>query len=142
MQAFIRKHIKLGELFHSLVKSRPDLFEVITPPAFALTVLHVKPQQLLNRAGGRGIAGEAMANDFTPDAGSQATVDTNALTKEIYDLINSQGEIFLTGTVVADKYCIRVVSATPMAEEQYLRKAFEIIVVTTEEVLVRRESRK
>jgi aromatic-L-amino-acid/L-tryptophan decarboxylase len=134
MQAFIRNHIKLGELFHGLIKSRPDLFEVITPHAFALTVLHINPKQ---RPINPGLAEEATANDFTPDAGSQEKVDTNALTKEIYELINSRGEIFITGTVVADIYAIRVVSANPMAEEKYLRKAFDILVNTTEEVIGR-----
>jgi aromatic-L-amino-acid decarboxylase len=134
MQAYIRNHIKLGEYFHSLVKSRPDLFEIITPPAFALTVLHIRPMQ---RSSEPEMAEEATANAFTPGAVSQEQVDTNALTKEVYELINSRGEILLTGTVVAGSYAIRVVSANPKAEEKYLKKAFDILVNTTEEVLER-----
>ena len=134
MQKYIRNHIELGDLFQHLVKSRPDLFEVIIPPAFALTVLHVNPKRGLNSSM-NGVIEEATANDFTPDAGRQEKVDTNALTKEICELINNRGEIFVTGTVVADIYAIRFVSANPMTEEKYLRKAFDILVNTTEEVL-------
>jgi len=37
--------------------------------------------------------------------------------------------------VVNGVYAIRVVSANPLAEERFLRKAFEILVKTAEEVL-------
>jgi aromatic-L-amino-acid decarboxylase len=58
----------------------------------------------------------------------------NSITKEVYELINRRGEIFLTSTEVEGIYAIRVVSANPRAEEKYIRKAFEIIVNATEEV--------
>ncbi len=62
-------------------------------------------------------------------------MEANALTREVYELINSRGEIFLTSAVVGGTYAIRVVSANPKAEEKYIRNAFEIIVRTAEEVL-------
>lgn len=82
-------------------------------------------------------AHEAYTNDFTPDAGSRATVDANALTKEVYESVNREGEIFLTSSVIEGVYAIRVVSANPKAEEKYIRKAFDILVETTERVLSR-----
>src|ERR1700712_2987982 len=42
IQAHIRNHVKLGELFHELVLTRDDLFSVVTGPTFALTVITVK----------------------------------------------------------------------------------------------------
>lgn len=138
LKAHIRNHIKLGELFHSLVKSRPDLFRVLTPPAFALTVLTVVPRPSspsVTAASRPNPAHEAYTNDFTPDASSQATVDANALTKEVYELVNRQGEIFLTSSVIAGTYAIRVVSANPKAEEKYIRKAFDVLVQAAEYVL-------
>jgi hypothetical protein len=41
------------------------------------------------------------------------------VTKEVYELVNRQGEIFLTSSVIAGNYAIRVVSANPKAEEKY-----------------------
>ena len=43
LKAHIREDIKLGELFHSLVLSRNEPFNVVTEPAFALIVLTVVP---------------------------------------------------------------------------------------------------
>lgn len=38
LQAHIHKCVSLGDLFAGWIRTRPDLFRVITPPAFALTV--------------------------------------------------------------------------------------------------------
>lgn len=111
LQAHIRRHIKLGELFHSLLKSRSDLFNLITGPSFALNVFNVVPKR--------------------PDA-SRAVIDE--LTREVYELINKRGEIYITSSVIGGIYAIRVVSANPLAEEKYVRKAFQILVDTVEEV--------
>ncbi|KAI9729633.1 MAG: hypothetical protein M1818_008436 [Claussenomyces sp. TS43310] len=113
LQAHIRKHVSFGEVFNSLLVSRPDLFKVISGPNFALNVFHIKN-----------------TNGETDDQ----------ITKEVYELINSRGEVYLTSTVVAGIYGIRVVAANPLAEERYLRKAFDIIVKTTDELLANKKS--
>ncbi|KAH0562168.1 hypothetical protein GP486_003131, partial [Trichoglossum hirsutum] len=133
----IRSTVKLGELFYSMVQSRPDLFEVLTPPAFALTVLSVVPHPrspALASGPQPSTARGAYSNSFTPDATSQALIDSNLLTKQVYEAVNSRAEIFITSVVVKGIYVIRVVSANPKAEEKYIRRAFEILVETTEEV--------
>jgi len=110
LQAHIRKHVKLGELFHSLVQSREDIFHVITGPSFALTVFNVVSNKRDDK-------------------------DADKMTKEVYELVNKRGEIYITHTVVGGVYAIRVVSANPMAEEKFIRKAFKVLVDTTEEIL-------
>jgi aromatic-L-amino-acid decarboxylase len=139
LQAHIRGHIKLGELFHSLVLTRPDLFDVLTGPDFALTVITVKPprvqQRRLSAANKSDPTHERYLNDFAPDAEANALVDANRITKEVYELVNDRGEIFLTSGVIGGAYAIRVVSGTPNAEEKHIRRAFEILVDTTEEIL-------
>ncbi|TVY19983.1 Tyrosine decarboxylase 1 [Lachnellula arida] len=109
LQAHIRKHIKYGEVFAGLIKSRPDIFDMISGPNFALTVF-----KIATKSGGKP--------------------EQDKLTKEVYELINKRGEIFLTSGVVGGDYAIRVVSANPLAEERFLHKAFKILVATTEEV--------
>ncbi|KZF21245.1 PLP-dependent transferase [Xylona heveae TC161] len=117
-KAHIRHHVKLNDLFHSLILSRPDLFRILTPPAFALTVLSV-----------------ALSNDFVPDASNQAILEANSVTRDVYELINSRGEIFLTSSMIGGIYSIRVVNGSPQAQESHVHKAFDILVRTTEEVL-------
>jgi aromatic-L-amino-acid decarboxylase len=109
LQEHIRKHVKLGEVFAGLVKTRSDLFKIVTGPSFALTVFTVVPK----------VVGMS---------------EQNKLTQDVYELINKRGEIFITSGVVAGVYAIRVVSANPLATEQNIRKAFEILVDTAEEV--------
>ncbi|KFY30502.1 hypothetical protein V493_01865 [Pseudogymnoascus sp. VKM F-4281 (FW-2241)] len=110
MQEHIRRHVKLGKIFHSLPKERSNLFTIITGPSFALTVFNVKPKH-----------GESL-------------VEANRLSKEVYELVNRRGEIYITSGVVAGIYAIRVVGENPRAEEKYVRNAFNIIVKATVEV--------
>jgi aromatic-L-amino-acid decarboxylase len=109
LQAHIRKTIKFGETFAGLLETRKDLFEIITGPSFALTVFNIVPQ----------VAGKE---------------EQDKITKDVYELVNKRGEIYITSSVVGGTYVIRVVSANPLAEERYLRKAFRILVETTEEL--------
>ncbi|KAF2670533.1 aromatic-L-amino-acid decarboxylase [Microthyrium microscopicum] len=138
IQAHIRGHIRLGEIFGSLIKTRPDVFEILTGPVFALTVFTVLPRR---KAGG-GTRGdlpdsshERYLNDFTPDASGQALMEANAVTQKMYERVNEKGEIYITSSVIGGVYAIRVVSGSPAAEEKYIRRAFEILVETAEEVL-------
>ena len=135
LQAHIRKHIALGDLFHSLVLSRPDLFKVFTPPAFALTVFSVVPSTAKKDSQASVLEQAQVEGDFTPDAEEQAAKEADAVTKAVYDKVFEQGQIFITSSVVNGRYVIRVVSANPMAEEKYVRNAFDILVRTAEEVL-------
>ncbi|SLM34684.1 aromatic-l-amino-acid decarboxylase [Lasallia pustulata] len=142
LKAHIRNHICLGERFHSWVLGRQDLFRVVNPPAFALTVLTVVPRaggKMEVDAGGASRPGvsDGLAKDGVPKTEDQGLVAANRITKEVYELINSRGEIFLTSGVVNSVYTIRIVSANPKADEQHLRKAFDILVATAEEVLDR-----
>lgn len=120
LKAHIRRTIGLGNLFAGLIRECPNLFEIITRPAFALTVFRISPR--------------AVSPAGKPDEAC------NALTKEVAELVNSRGEIFITSSVVAGVSAIRVVSANLAAEEAYVRRAFEILVETAMEVLGRYES--
>lgn len=138
LKAHIRKHIQLGEMLHGLVKTRPDLFRVFTPPAFALTVLTVVPHEtgqsvVDNDAPKPSTSNGVAANDSLAKAGGQIGDRANEVTKRVYEAINAAGEIFLTSSVVKGVYTIRVVSANPKADEHHLKKAFRILVETTED---------
>jgi aromatic-L-amino-acid decarboxylase len=110
----LRKHIRncisAGQVFHELIASRPDLFKVFTPFAFGLTVFTV-------------------VNNGADEIGAE-----NEITKEVYEGVNAEGEIYITSTIVDGVYAIRVVSGNPRIEEKHLRRAFEIVVRKTEEV--------
>ncbi|PLB41704.1 putative aromatic-L-amino-acid decarboxylase [Aspergillus candidus] len=121
MKDFIRRTVRIGDGFADLVRSRPDIFEIVTTPAFCLTVFRMK-------AGTQSDQAAAQDGSVQPDEAS------NALTKTVYELVNARGEIFITSTVMAGVYAIRVVSANERTDEKYLRRAFDILVSTYEEV--------
>ncbi|KAL8850997.1 MAG: hypothetical protein Q9221_004080 [Calogaya cf. arnoldii] len=265
LRRYVRNHIRMGEDFASLIATRPDLFKIVSQPAYALTVISIvpripavlsrllaakakeaiqgrankdhAPQESVSYSGtsqsangyptpsnscssleelgslmngvtySNGLAngnselksdgnactngfqkshtigdsksqtnycnGDAMQNGVSNDvANGHATIDevphikndpasslvlpsshtrspqsnekaidvwlteyADMVTKEVYDLINRRGEIMLTSTVIGGRFVIRINGANPKTEDKYMRKAFEILVSTAEEVL-------
>ncbi|RYP35606.1 hypothetical protein DL767_003718 [Monosporascus sp. MG133] len=111
LRAHIRKHVGFAETFAGLLRGRPDLFEIVAGPRFALTVFKLK--------GGEGATLEQQ----------------NELTKKMYETILAEGKIFLSSTVVGRVYAVRHNPATPFVEEHHVRKHFEIFVKAAEKVL-------
>ncbi|KAL4923179.1 putative aromatic-L-amino-acid decarboxylase [Aspergillus undulatus] len=126
LKEFVRKGITLGNTFADLIRSRGDLFEIVTKPAFGLTVFRVRAGSNTNGA---------LVNGSGEGALVQPDEKADAVTKEVYETINARGEIFITSTVMAGIYAIRVVSANERAEEKFICRAFEVLVQTAEEVL-------
>ncbi|KAI1176637.1 pyridoxal phosphate-dependent transferase [Nemania sp. FL0916] len=112
LQAHIRKHVGFAEDFAALLRSRPDLFEIVTGPRFALTAFRLKSKS------------------------ADATVlEINALTKKSYDDVLAGGEIFLSSTVVGSVFAIRHCPATPFVEARHIKKHFEVLVASAEKTL-------
>ena len=136
LQAFIRKHVALGEYFAAQLKTRHDLFQVTTDAAFGLVTFQVKPAPP-SPSGGQADRPnprhEAWTSDFTPSGEAQWREDCNAVTKRVYEKINSQGEFYISSSVVCGIYIIRIVSANTAAEEKYLQMIFERLVEAAEE---------
>ena len=68
---------------------------------------------------------------------AEAEQKANMLTKQIGDTINEQRQIFITCSTTQGKTFLRVVSANPMAEEKYVRGAFDKITKVALEILSR-----
>ncbi|WPG99787.1 Hypothetical protein R9X50_00260600 [Acrodontium crateriforme] len=146
LQRHIEHSMNIGSLFANLMCSRLDLFEITTPPAFALTVFTVKPLPKRTRAlsDDDGTNGADPRRPW-PDAPVPSPLQAdeglrhaaNQLTEEVYTLIEQRKEFFLTSTVLGDVYAIRVVSGNAFADEHHIRQAFATIVSTTEEVLAK-----
>ncbi|KAL5119583.1 hypothetical protein ACEQ8H_002429 [Pleosporales sp. CAS-2024a] len=121
LRDFIRKHVALGDYFHALLESRKDVFDVTTKPAFGLVTFQIKPKALAKEEAGQAQATEA-----------QWYERMNRRTKDVYEKINADGEYFLTSTVVCGTYVIRVVSATALSSEKYMKQVFEKLVDAAE----------
>lgn len=159
LRLHIENSINVGEAFRDMALSRSDLFEIIATPRFALTCVRVRPNAVedalaTNQKRKVCMNGHSAhqplkqenaeeeeptikvnANSNSPSSDANLENLSNTLTKQIADLINARGEIFITPSTAVGKTFIRVVSGNPNASEEYARKAFEIIVRVAEEVL-------
>ncbi|GAB7343870.1 hypothetical protein MBLNU457_1833t1 [Dothideomycetes sp. NU457] len=143
LQAHVRHHINMGDMFADLVRSRSDIFTILTPPVFALTVLSVKPKRRTNPQNGLSNGNDPRPYQDThmavlPKQSDEELKEANEITKAVYDLVDSKKEVFLTSSVVGGVTAIRVVSANPLADEKHLRRVFDILVEAAEEVLSKR----
>jgi len=135
LRDMVRRHIALGEYFAGLIKQRNDLFEIVSGPTYALTVLRCKvPVGVEVNGTSNGASTDTELNghdDKAVVAESKRSVTndaSNALTKKVYEAVNNAGEVFLTSSVIDGTYSIRVVSANESAEEKYLKRAFDELV--------------
>ena len=105
----LRAHLRAGiarcEGLEASLRSRPDLFSVLTPARFALLTVQV-----------RGADGD----------------EVNARTERLYEGVNGDGEFFLTSTVVNRKFAIRVCTAVQSVAEEHVQRLFEVLVERTE----------
>ncbi|CCG83216.1 Aromatic-L-amino-acid decarboxylase [Taphrina deformans PYCC 5710] len=65
--------------------------------------------------------------------------DGDAVTRSVYERINREGKLFLTASVVAGDFVIRVVACAPAVTEAHLVGAYETLVRTYENVKAGRE---
>ncbi|KAK1058684.1 hypothetical protein LTR74_013236 [Friedmanniomyces endolithicus] len=140
LKQHIRHHLKLADLFVELVKSRSDIFRLLTPPKFALTVLTIKPRNSkppelaeIDKGDPRPFQDQHIPIELETDDHELQKV--NDVTKDVYTKLDETKEFFLTASVVGGVYAIRVVAVNPLAEEKYIRRVFELLVEITERVL-------
>lgn len=148
LRAYLRHGINLGNLFADLVRSRNDLFDIFTPPAFGLTVFTVRPPSK-RRTEQEGKANDAdprpyqdMEVSLQPRVNDEELKEANDITKEVFEFIDQRKEFFIISTVVDGVFAIRVISGNPLAEERYIRRIFDLLVSTAEEVLEKRRVAK
>ncbi|KAL2159900.1 hypothetical protein VTH06DRAFT_2033 [Thermothelomyces fergusii] len=116
LQQHIRRTIQLGEEFAAAMRARPDLFEIVTGPSFALTVFRV--------AAAAGSGGEPRPEE-----------EQNALTKALYERVNASGKIWLTGTNLDGKFAIRLMTAVRTTEREHVEMAVRLLTDIAEEVI-------
>ncbi|KAK3369088.1 pyridoxal phosphate-dependent transferase [Lasiosphaeria ovina] len=111
LRAYIRRTTKLGEDFASWLRARPDLFEIMTGPSFALTVF-------------RMVGKPGSSED-----------ERNALTKTLCDAVNATGRMWVTSTVLNGRFGIRMMTGVRTTEKEHVEAAFQTLVGAAEEIL-------
>jgi len=107
IRAMVREHIRLARLFRGWVEERPD-FKILAPVDFSLVCFRF--------------------DDGRPEG------ELNALNKTLLERINGHKKIFLTHTVLRDRYTIRLVVGQRTTTERNLREAWDIISSEAEQL--------
>ncbi|KAL2153168.1 hypothetical protein VTH82DRAFT_4323 [Thermothelomyces myriococcoides] len=122
MQQHIRRTTQLGEEFAAGLRARPDLFEIVAGPSFALTVFRVAVRP---GGEGKGEGGEPSA----------VIEEQNALTKALYEKANASGKIWLTSTNLEGKFAIRLMTGVRTTERHHVEAAVRLLTEIAEEVI-------
>jgi aromatic-L-amino-acid decarboxylase len=112
LQEYIRRTIAMGDEFADSLKSRPELFEIVTGPSFALTVFRLA----------------AKTEDASLD-------ERNVLTKALYEKVNATGKIWLTSTELDGRFAIRLMTAVRTTEREHIETAVKTLTDIAEEVM-------
>lgn len=108
LQAMVREHIRLAQLFRSWLEEHP-LFELMAPSPLSLVCFRL--------------------NDGRPEE------ELNQLNQMLHQRINESGQIFLTHTELRGRYTLRLVVATRTTQEKHVRLAWEIIRTEAEKLI-------
>ncbi|KAL8552205.1 hypothetical protein ACS0TY_001049 [Phlomoides rotata] len=101
LQAYIRNHIELARKFEELVKL-DSRFEVVAPRTFSLVCFRVLP---------------------TGNNEERA----NSLNRELLEIVNSTGKLFISHTVLSNKYVLRLAVGAPLTEEKHVVGAWKTL---------------
>lgn len=108
LQAHISNGIGLAIILERRLKSRPDLFSIFTSARFALLSFQVN----------------------TP-----SNKDSNHLTRQLYDTVNSRRDFFLTSTMVQNQFIIRVCTGGAAVQEQHVEELFQVLLAEAQRLL-------
>jgi aromatic-L-amino-acid decarboxylase len=101
LQTMIREHIRLGRLFASWVEADPDL-ELMAPAPIGLVCFRWRP------------GGASLSDD-----------ELNQANKLLLERINAPGDVFLTHTLLGERFVIRLALGHLSTTEEMVRRVWE-----------------
>ena len=130
LQRHIRRGVRMGQLFAALIRSRPDLFEIVSEPRFALTCFRICPSALA-----REVDRANISNSMCSGSEDWSWIEdrTNDLTRKLVVEVNGQDMVFITGAEAAGKTFIRLVCSNCHTEEKHIEPTFKSMVGITEQ---------
>uniref|UniRef100_A0ACD6AGA8 Uncharacterized protein n=1 Tax=Avena sativa TaxID=4498 RepID=A0ACD6AGA8_AVESA len=111
LQEHIRSDVAMAKAFEGLVRA-DDRFEVVVPRNFALVCFRIR-------------ASGAMTE--------QVADEVNRL---LMERLNKSGKAYLAHTVVGNRFVLRFAVGSSLQEERHVRSAWELIMKTTDEIII------
>nr|GEU43381.1 tyrosine decarboxylase 1 [Tanacetum cinerariifolium] len=100
LQSYIRNHINLAKIFEDLVAQDPR-FEIVATRTFSLVCFR-----------------------FLPANKNEEYV--NKVNRDLLDVVNSSGKMFISHTVLSGRYVLRLVVGAPLTEERHVIAAWKL----------------
>lgn len=104
----MRRGIKLGEEFATLLRGRPDLFKVISGPQLGVVAFQIKATPL--------------------NGTSQSHERNNRLTLQVCQAVNDSTKAYLTGCTIDNLYVIRMVTTHASSTSKSIRLILDLII--------------
>jgi len=101
LQAMVREHLRLARLFEALVRAEPG-FEILAPVNLSLVC-------------------------FRWNDGRKSEAELAALNKELMDGVNATGRVFLTHTLLREKFTLRLAIGQRTTQERHVRLAWDLL---------------
>lgn len=101
IRTMIRKHVAMAKDFADWIQADPD-FELLAPVNLSLVCFR-------------------MVNS------GKTEEELNALNKSLLAAVNAHGEVYLTHTVLDNKYCIRLAIGQRSSEEKHIKRVWELL---------------
>ncbi|KAI0060956.1 hypothetical protein BV25DRAFT_1827177 [Artomyces pyxidatus] len=114
-QSYLRRCISLNNAFAAHVRDSP-IFELVTPPSFALTVFRLLPSQALPNGDGD-------------------VAHVNALNRSFWTALQTRHQLLLTQTEIGGVFCVRLAVGAARTEIADIENAWRIIENVGQEVL-------
>jgi len=110
LQARLREHIRLGQLFAKWIDENPQ-FERVAPTPFSTVCFRTKP------------------------TGWNDEVKINELNEKLLSAVNATGKVFITHTKLNGKFTIRLCVSGLRTEEKHVELAWNVIQETFQNIL-------
>ncbi len=110
LEAMVRRHIALGREFAGWVRAAPD-FELLAPARLGLVCFRYRP-------------GAVTAEDPRLDE----------INRELLDLVNASGRVFLTHTSLGGRYTIRLAVGQRCTERTHVEEAWTLIKASAQDL--------
>ncbi len=105
LQTMVRHHVRLAQQFAGWIEENQN-FELMAPPQLSLVCFRYNP-------------------------GGLSEMELTHINKQLLNKINASGDVFLTHTVLKEKYAIRMAIGQANTQLHHVQKVWELVTKTT-----------
>ncbi|KAI4354032.1 hypothetical protein L6164_002932 [Bauhinia variegata] len=118
LRNYLRNHVKMAITFEEHVKL-DNRFEIFTPRTFSLVCFRLKPSTIAHQLS-NGTKAHKYGND-------EYVKIVNKVNKELLELINGSGKVYMTHAFVAGAFVLRCAIGATLTEEKHVIMMWKLV---------------